>query len=280
MGLISLIFAAGLFIYELRERQEERIARSWQLATTPAPGNSGKREALEYLNSQYGCFPDAIVYLFGLRCWKERTPLQGIDMSASANGGQVFLQGVNLSGANLEGANLSGANLVSADLSKSNANNANLSGADLSRATITWAHLRSANLRGATLAHTKLAFSDLSSANLSQAKLISADLFSVSLWFANLSGAHLQYVNLSDASLSQTKFDENTIFRIWAFRDQPPTAETHEIVRLVATRERDELWDTFHKRVYRDRPDLRWPSTPPGVTVHSLVPETLPSASD
>ena len=37
---------------DLEDRKTQRIAQAWQLITQPAPGNSGKGPALEYLNSQ------------------------------------------------------------------------------------------------------------------------------------------------------------------------------------------------------------------------------------
>ena len=49
---LAILIALIGFFNELRYWHEERTARAWQLLTTPAPGNSGKGEALEYLNSR------------------------------------------------------------------------------------------------------------------------------------------------------------------------------------------------------------------------------------
>ncbi len=48
-AIIIAIFAFGI---ELGDRTEERSARAWQLVTTAFQGNSGKREALQFLNQQ------------------------------------------------------------------------------------------------------------------------------------------------------------------------------------------------------------------------------------
>ena len=78
---VVIIIAIIAFSIELGDRQEERTARAWQLLTTKAPGNSGKIEALEYLNSQSP-------WLF--RIWwpfsKERVSLQGIDLTPARLG--------------------------------------------------------------------------------------------------------------------------------------------------------------------------------------------------
>lgn len=209
IGLVGLIFAVGLFIYELRERQDERTARSWQLLTAVAPGNSGKIEALAYLNSQYGCLPNWVKINW---CWKVRTSLQGIDLSRETHRDAVFLIKVDLSGAMLQGANLtgtalgdanlSGAVLDSANLSDAELGYANLSGAVLGSANLSGAVLEGANLSGAVLEGANLSSAILWDANLSGAKLLTANLSDAKLGYANLFGAELGYVNLSDADLA------------------------------------------------------------------------------
>ena len=108
--------------------------------TTIAPGNSGKIEALEYLNSEDGllCFE----FLKWKSDWwwggednkclislKSRVPLVGINLSRSANDvvddsssnlSGVFLVGVDLREAVLSDARLSGANLSDVNLSDVN----------------------------------------------------------------------------------------------------------------------------------------------------------------
>ena len=51
------------------DREAEGIARNWAILTTPAPGNSGKKQAIEYLVSR-------------------GEPLQNIDLSCARWGGE------------------------------------------------------------------------------------------------------------------------------------------------------------------------------------------------
>ncbi|WP_186009045.1 pentapeptide repeat-containing protein [Roseibium alexandrii] len=147
LGLIGLIFAVGLFVYDLQERQDERIARAWQLVTTQAPGNSGKVEALEYLNSEYGC---PITWGVEKWCWKKRIPLNGVDVSSVLNKGPVILYGLDLSGAELENAKFDGAVLINADFTDADLEGASFVGTDLMVSTF-----ENANIGGAdfTCAH-------------------------------------------------------------------------------------------------------------------------------
>ena len=73
VGGIFIALVAFGFDYKERQlereaRKEERIARAWQLLTTKAPGNSGKKEALEILFSY-------------------DVPLVGLDLSCETMGG-------------------------------------------------------------------------------------------------------------------------------------------------------------------------------------------------
>ena len=102
-----------------KARKAEAIVRAWSILTTPAPGNSGKVNALEYLASQ-------------------GVPLIGIDLSCSAMDGierqgnskepcsrPVYLEKLDLSrweevlleNANLRYANISGADFMAVNLS-------------------------------------------------------------------------------------------------------------------------------------------------------------------
>ena len=61
-----------------KESEQNAIARAWEIVGRKASGNSGKKEALEFLN-------------------KKGIPLIGIDLSAKTHGGFVWLSGVDLS---------------------------------------------------------------------------------------------------------------------------------------------------------------------------------------
>lgn len=117
----SIVVAMIAFVWTLNEAKEERRIRAWQVLTTTADGNSGKSEALEYLNSNS---------LFG-----EKQPLVGLDLGREAYSDYgVYLKGVNLSGAiltdtNFRGANLEDANFDGAVLVDVNFASANLTGA-------------------------------------------------------------------------------------------------------------------------------------------------------
>lgn len=201
LGLIGLIFAAGLFVYELRERQDERIARAWQLITTPASGNSGKVGALEYLNSQYGCVPSNWPLPWADRCWKESTSLTGIDLSQPEDKPGTYLRFIQLpeadltlailSGATLEGANFRSSTLYGADLEA-----ANLQGGDLHGATLT-----EANFNGAYLNVVDLSDTYMLRASLKNAELHSANLYEAYFVAANFSGAQFSQADLTYANL-------------------------------------------------------------------------------
>ena len=207
--IFSVLFLGFEMIEAQKERKAEALARSWQILTTPAPGNSGKVEALEYLANQ-------------------RQSLRGIDISCETMGGikinkkggsrhcksRPYLQHLNLSEeklgfkVELVDADLNGANLMEADLS-----GANIKGADFSRAELMETDLTGANLWGV----------DLSRAKLEDAKLIEAIL-----WDADLRGARLGRANFREASLNGTNFS-NTIDigtskfqNAWAWADNPP----------------------------------------------------------
>jgi len=165
---------------DLEDRQTQRIAQAWQLLTQPAPGNSGKGPALEYLNSQ------------GIE-------LVGIDQSTGENQVGSFMSGVNLSGANLRMANLSRANLRDANLSEASLSGANLSGAGLFGANLSGARLVGANLSGAILRMANLSGADFRGADLDDADLLQADLDDAYLDDADLSGANLQFADLLSA---------------------------------------------------------------------------------
>ena len=160
--LIAVVIAIIAFFIELNYRHEERTARAWQALTIKAAGNSGKIEALKYLNTpDYWFFQDRWPSTKGwdwLPFTKGRVSLRGIDLTPPVLDERwkgrskqkrvlwnecphfVYLRGVNLADANLISAVL-----VCADLQE-----ANLQGADLRHADLQGAYLPGADLRGAT----------------------------------------------------------------------------------------------------------------------------------
>ena len=173
IGLAFIIPTAIALWIDLEDRKTQRIAQAWELVTRPAPGNSGKVPALEYLNSQ------------GLS-------LVGIDLSTESNGGQSYLGHVDLSHADLYESDLSGATPFRADFSGSILGRANLSKADLRIADLKETSLVDANLSGA----------DLSGANLYMANFRNANLEYADFELANFQGARFDGANLPGAKLS------------------------------------------------------------------------------
>ncbi len=224
--LVSVGFGFWVYQEDRDTRRQEAITRAWSLITTPAPGNSGKGPALEYLNDQ------------GIL-------LRGINLSCEHMGGgwdakeltcetPTYLRGVELRGAELVGAQLRGADLSDADLQGAilayadlrgaiswfvNLQGANLWGADLQRANLRETDLRGADLKGAYLQGAYLAYANLQGADLSDGNLQGA----------NLTGARFDGAKLSDADFTGAKNLDTAVFRdpetgrsAWAWADKPP----------------------------------------------------------
>ena len=215
---VLAFFAAGYAIYLQKEATlKQEIIGAWQVLANKASGNSGKKEAIEFLASQ------------GI-------PLCGIDMSAATHGGSVYLAGlfqdfegdrskINLTGANFSGAILAGANFSYAHLdiysyeyySYDETNGANFIDADLTNANFRGAHLEVADFRGADLevadfsnAYLKVTdFSgtDLMSTDFSNVRLDKANFMNTNLMFTNFSNANLYEVDFSNAPFISTNLD-------------------------------------------------------------------------
>jgi len=176
---IAVIVPTAVMLWGDRDnRQQQRIAQAWTTVVTPAPGNSGKGPALEYLVSN-------------------DVSLTGIDLSTEATQSATYLIGVDLSGADLVQADLSKADLQDADLSKTN-----LSYAFLENAFLVGADFSQANLERALLTQTNLLY-----ANFSGANLVESDFTEATLAKANLSGATVTNANFSGADLSDAILD-------------------------------------------------------------------------
>jgi Pentapeptide repeats (8 copies) len=145
LALGALLMSLVTYCSDYIDRVEERRVQAWQLLLATAPGNSGKREALEYLNKD--------VTLLWIIPLKPRTELTGIKLGAYSGKDQsgawvggVYLRGVQLPSANLRSAQLNGADLTGANLSDTD-----LGGADLQGAILEDAHLKGSVLSGADL---------------------------------------------------------------------------------------------------------------------------------
>lgn len=226
-----LLAAGALLLYELREWHDDRLTRNWQLVATPAPGNSGKVAALQYLNSKFFCIPFGLELPLIGQCWKEQQNLSGIDLSKQTHRGRVDLIRVKLPKARLPRANLSEALLDNADLKG--------------------AFLRNASLHAASASHADFSGADLSEANLSAANL----------GFANFANANLQLAELSGAALSTSDFENAKLRAIWAWSWYRPLLRNTAIKEKIAFRKPGELWHEFVARMMRDRPELGWKRT-------------------
>lgn len=228
----AILIAIVAFGIELGDRQEERTARAWQLLTTQAPGNSGKVEALAYLNQQdYWFWPDFIIspppfewsewWPTEPRWWpfsKQRTVLAGINLTPPKVREQIrgaivhrtgrcaaetFLVGVQLQNANLFLADLRctdlfGANFERADLLRVNFERARIVKAKLKKAILWYATLSNANLQD-----SELDGADFSFAELEGVKFQGSDLRGTILYNANISGANL----IGAMNLTQKQLD-------------------------------------------------------------------------
>ncbi len=233
-------------VEESQARKEERKIGYRTILTTPALGNSGKIEALEYLVKQgvsltsidlscramHGEEPDTDSDDPKATKCERPVYLEGLDLSKNKLGESANLSSANLSDANLRSANLSDANLFKANLSGVKLRSANLSDANLRSANLSDAKLRSANLSGADLRSADLIDANLNRANLSDADLFKANLSDADLFKANLSdadlsradlrGADLIDANLSDADFDDATFSDTTFTNAWAWADKPP----------------------------------------------------------
>ena len=213
---------------EALAREQEAIARSWELVTRRASGNSGKVGALEYLASQgqvlngidLSCATmGGIDVVKGTETCARPTFLNELDLSEHTHGKPVLLFNADLSGAVLSEADLSGARLSRADLSGVSLWKADLSSAWLPRADLSDAWLTEANLRGAHLRGGDLSGADLRGGNLIGAVLWEADLSGADLRWADLSGADLNGAIFTGAKrIASADFTD-----AWAWADDPPT---------------------------------------------------------
>ncbi|NER28406.1 MAG: pentapeptide repeat-containing protein [Symploca sp. SIO1C4] len=205
MGNVSLIIGVIVFISGEDQRREAEIYQAWQVITAAhnQAGSGGRKEALEFLNSEPRRTP-----WFWMR-W-ERQSLQGLEAP------KAYLKGIQLSEAdlgraNLQQANLGRANLQQAYLLRTNLQQASLWGANLQQAYLLEANLQQAYLWGANLQQAYLEYANLQQVNLGYANLQQAYLIGADLQQAYLIGADLQQSFYTDETTSEAACNKVSI---------------------------------------------------------------------
>ncbi len=190
LGNLSLLVGVIVFIAGEQDRRNAEVYQAWQVVTAAydQAGSGGRKEALEFLNSE----PRRIPWFW--LTWR-RQSLEGLEAP------KAYLRGVKLSGANLANAILQDANLSEANLQKAYLSKANLQKAYLSKANLQDARLYRANLQGASLSEAQLQKARLYRANFQQAILDAANLQNASLLVTKLQQSYLEEANLQKAIL-------------------------------------------------------------------------------
>ncbi|NEP02914.1 MAG: pentapeptide repeat-containing protein [Symploca sp. SIO2E9] len=187
MGNVSLIIGVIVFVSGEKQRRNAEIYQAWQVITAAynQSGSGGRKEALEFLNSE----PRRIPWFW--MTW-ERQSLRGLEAP------KAYLKEIQLPEADLLQADLQQANLLQANLQQ-----ALLWQANLQQAVLIGANLQEANLSRANLQEAFLWQADLQEANLSRANLQEAFLWQADLQEANLSDTDLRQAFYSDETTSQ-----------------------------------------------------------------------------
>jgi uncharacterized protein YjbI with pentapeptide repeats len=165
LAIVTVLVAGIAYLASAHQRDEQFRASAWLLINTAQgnPGNGGRKQALEDLNSRH-CL-----------LWK------------------LFCSGrVDLSSVDVQEADLTGLRLLGAQLYSANFKNAELHGADFGGAILNGAILRCADLTQANLQSASLRSADASSClSGKRANFIGADLRHTDLDEAELFGARI-----------------------------------------------------------------------------------------
>ncbi|MGK7956614.1 MAG: pentapeptide repeat-containing protein [Crocosphaera sp.] len=198
---VTIIISLITFLVNERQRRNAEVYQAWQVITAAydQSGSGGRKEALEFLNSEQRRFP-----WFWLK-WK-RQSLSGLAAP------KAFLVKIQLPQASLDRANLQEASLSLANLQEASLSLANLQEASLNRANLQEASLSLANLQKASLSLANLQEADLRLANLQEADLLQANLQKADLSEVNLQEAGLGPANLQEASLNQANLQKAFLF--------------------------------------------------------------------
>ena len=250
--LIAFLAAAIAIWQQHNAGIKQEIIGAWQILANKAAGNSGKIEAIEFLA-------------------KQRLSLQGIDMSAKTNGGQVYLQGldvskekmgyqVDLSEANFEGANLGIAKFAGANLTNTNFKDANLF----------FANFKGANLfcgkhYNALFQDAKLYNAQFQGAYLGNVQFVNAVLSVTKFHNATLIDTHFKESCLSGANFEESKFFELTTFH----NNYIMSSKQGDIKQLPKTPRNSNSRFEFDE-TRKPEPELNEKGKPPGRTKHFI----------
>jgi uncharacterized protein YjbI with pentapeptide repeats len=229
-GVLAIIFGVYGFMLDLGDRRAARETDAWQVLTTHAPGNSGKIQALEYLNSDtslsianprtwklpfgwtiplgpassncgerdaQGKVPDKWVLICDFGPFKTKTVLMGIDLSGTFSADEkkwvngIWLVGVKLPSAMLVDTHFEGANLSDAHFEQADLDGAHLDGAFIDGADFGQASLFLATMKGAFISGSQFAGAGLQYADLRGATLLDSDFADVNFGWTDLRGAVL-----------------------------------------------------------------------------------------
>ena len=190
ISVVGLVIAMIALRLDLEALREERTTRAWQTVAAETRGNTGKREALQFLARNGHALSGIHVAPNSLRKDGDRLLL--------ACGYRVYIPGLNLPNVNATGANLSCADLVDFD---GNADAATFSDAVLDRASLVRAHAEHTDFSRATLT-----MADFRGAQLGGAKFVGATLTQARFEYSSL-----QSVAFDDAAVEGISIDHASL---------------------------------------------------------------------
>ena len=194
-AVMTVFLTIVAFWIDYGDREEERIHRAWSLLTTKAPGNSGKREAIQYLYKQgvllrgldlgaecpLHTYDDYDESLKCIESGKSSTYLAFIDLSSGYSASQhielVFKTIFSIGPYKTESVwlNVKGRAKDGGDyflkLGMANLKNAYIYGANLQGASLLFSNFEGANLSAANLKNASLKYANLKNTVLDRADL-------------------------------------------------------------------------------------------------------------
>lgn len=230
LSILAALIALGVTINEIRQNQ---VVQAWQILTTTAPGNSGKREAIQVLSdagySLQGI--DLSCKTLGGQWTPKNNPELGFTCAhppylAQTNSPNTNFKDSNFSGVDLSDSNLAYSSFYRASLTRTNLGGANLTETNFTRAILEFAFLPRTTLDSANFTSAKAKEASFYEANLSNSTLfrmkaqnayfVGANMKNVmarriDLRGADLGGANLQNTNLEGAKLENANFTHANI---------------------------------------------------------------------